>query len=83
MLQHVQSHKSAMLNTKELSKIKDALPDGGMQEIADSLNIHKETVRRVLKSPASYRKDVIDTAIQLVKDFNAAVEVQKQEIKAL
>lgn len=65
----------SQLSTKSLSRLKEALPKGGLGKIADSLGLSPSLVSRVLSGQV-HNEDVIHEAIRLIRE-------QQEEINRL
>jgi hypothetical protein len=81
-----QSHINAMLKLTqtELKTLRDKLPDGGYKLVASKLTrVTAETVRKVLSDPARYKREVIDAAIEVVKEQKELLAAQREAIKEI
>jgi hypothetical protein len=73
---------SAMLNKKELKKIRTALPEDGYKRISLLMDGKSEqSIRMILTDPKRYNKDVIDNAILIVIEYKEEMLAQKKALK--
>ena len=72
-----------MLNKRELSAIRNALPEHGYQKIADKCGKSAEAVGQILREPQRYNADVINKAFEVIAEHKAVIELQKQKVKEL
>lgn len=72
-----------MLNKRELNKIKKALPKDGYALISAKTGMSTETVRKYLNDTKRYNQKVIDTAFEVISDFEREITIQKTKTKTL
>jgi hypothetical protein len=72
-----------MLTKRELGKIRKQLPQDGYERIASLAFKSAEAVKKVLREPDRYNKDVIDKALIVVEQYKLEVEEQKAKVKVL
>jgi hypothetical protein len=72
-----------MLAKKDLTILKNKLPKGAYQLIAEEANCSKETVRQCLNQPKRYNEKIINAAIALVEREKKVIEDFKSKIQNL
>lgn len=74
----------SQLSTKTLRKLKNSLPINGVEVIASRLNISSSTVSRVLNNKnLKSQSDVIDCALNIIKEEKMKVEALETQIESL
>lgn len=72
-----------MLNNKELSAIRKALPANGYPLVAERCNKSTDLVGKILREPKRYDPVVIEAAFEVIAEYKALVEAQKHRVKNL
>lgn len=73
-----------MLTKEELKVIRESLPYNSTKLIKAKIKrISDAQISRTLNKPECYRKDIIDAAIEVIKDHKASLENQKSFISDL
>lgn len=71
------------ITTRELKKIRKALPDGAYAKISEKTGLGIATVKGALFNPTRFKAEVIEIALTLIKDEKARVEKLKETIKQI
>lgn len=74
----------SQLSTKSLKKLKNALPNNGIEEIACRLNISQATISRVFNNKnIKSQLEVVNCAIQLIEEAKKEVQELENKIQSL
>lgn len=73
-----------MYSDKERKKIQRKLATiGGYKAIAERLGKSSDAIKMIFSSPTRYNKEVYDTALLVIKDWEQSVKTQKKELMAV
>lgn len=69
------------LSKKELKKLRDNLPTGSYDKIAQNTGYTERTVRSILFYPDRYNQKVIAEALSIIEKIQQDIAAQKEAIK--
>jgi hypothetical protein len=72
-----------MITKRELQKLKDALPSDGYTKIEEKTGIQYQLIVKSFNDPKRFKKEVIEAALEVIKEYKAEVLALKSQIKTI